>query len=88
MVGFTKSLALELAPHGIRANCIAPGLTATEKVLTHHRADAFEAMSKKPPVGHAGEPINVAEGIAFLLSEDSHYMTGPTLHVNGGMVLP
>jgi len=88
IVGFTKSLALELAPYGIRANCIAPGLTATERVLSHHSRDAFEAMSRTLPVGHAGEPIDVAEGIAFLLGNDSDYMTGQTLHVNGGMVLP
>jgi NAD(P)-dependent dehydrogenase (short-subunit alcohol dehydrogenase family) len=88
IVGFTKSLALELAPYGIRANCIAPGLTATERVLSHHSRDAFEAMGKTLPIGHAGEPADVAEGIAFLLSKDSDYMTGQTLHVNGGMVLP
>ena len=88
IVGFTKSLALELAPHGIRANCIAPGLTATERVLSHHSREAFEAMSRTLPVGHAGEPADVAEGIAFLLGKDSDYMTGQTLHVNGGMVLP
>jgi 3-oxoacyl-[acyl-carrier protein] reductase len=88
IVGFTKSLALELAPYGIRANCIAPGLTATERVLSHHSREAFEAMSRTLPVGHAGEPADVAEGIAFLLGNDSEYMTGQTLHVNGGMVLP
>jgi NAD(P)-dependent dehydrogenase (short-subunit alcohol dehydrogenase family) len=88
IVGFTKSLALELSPYGIRANCIAPGLTATERVLSHHSREAFEAMSRTLPVGHAGEPADVAEGIAFLLGNDSDYMTGQTLHVNGGMVLP
>jgi 3-oxoacyl-[acyl-carrier protein] reductase len=88
VVGFTKALALELAPHGIRANCIAPGLAATERVLSHHSRDAFEAMSRALPIGHAGEPGDVAEGIVFLLSNDSDYMTGQTLHVNGGMVLP
>lgn len=88
IVGFTKSLALELAPYGIRANCIAPGLTATERVLSHHSRDAFEAMSRTLPMGHAGEPADMAEGIVFLLSNDSAYMTGQTLHVNGGMVLP
>ena len=88
IVGFTKSLALELATHGIRANCIAPGLTATERVLSHHTRNAFEAMGRTLPIGHAGDPADVAEGIAFLLSSDSEYMTGQALHVNGGMVLP
>jgi 3-oxoacyl-[acyl-carrier protein] reductase len=45
-------------------------------------------MSRTLPIGHAGEPGDVADGIAFLLSADSDYMTGQTLHVNGGMVLP
>ena len=88
IVGFSKSLALELAPYGIRVNCIAPGLTATERVLSHHSRDAFETMSRTLPIGHAGEPGDVANGIAFLLSNESDYMTGQTLHVNGGMVLP
>ena len=88
IVGFSKSLALELAPYGIRVNCIAPGLTATERVLSHHTRDGFEAMSRTLPIGHAGEPGDVADGIAFLLGNDSDYMTGQTLHVNGGMVLP
>ena len=88
IVGFSKSLALELAPYGIRVNCIAPGLTATERVLSHHSRDTFEAMSRSLPIGHAGEPSDVADGIAFLLSSDSDYVTGQTLHVNGGMVLP
>ena len=88
IVGFSKSLALELAPYGIRVNCIAPGLTATERVLSHHTRDGFEAMGRTLPIGHAGEPGDVADGIAFLLGNDSDYMTGQTLHVNGGMVLP
>ena len=86
--GFTKSLALEWAPYGVRANCIAPGLTATERVLSQHSRDAFEAMGRTLPIGHAGEPDDVAEGIIFLLINDSDYMTGQTLHINGGMVLP
>jgi 3-oxoacyl-[acyl-carrier protein] reductase len=88
IVGFTKSLALELAPFGLRANCIAPGLTATERVLSHHSREAFAALSRTLPIGHAGEPADVAAGIGFLLSNASDYMTGQTLHVNGGMVLP
>ena len=88
IVGFSKSLALELAPYGIRVNCIAPGLTATERVLSHHTREAFEALSRTLPIGHAGEPGDIGAAIVFLLSNDSDYMTGQTLHVNGGMVLP
>jgi 3-oxoacyl-[acyl-carrier protein] reductase len=88
IVGFSKSLALEVAPYGVRVNCIAPGLTATDRVRSHHTREAFEAMSRSLPIGHAGEPEDVADGIIFLLSSDSDYITGQTLHVNGGMVLP
>ncbi len=88
IVGFTKSLALELAPYGMRANCLAPGLTATARVMSHHSWEEFEAMGKALLMGRAGDPKEVAEGVAFLVSEDSRYMTGQTLHVNGGMVLP
>lgn len=88
VVAFTKSLATELAPYGVRANCIAPGLTATERVRSHHTREAFEAMSSTLPIGHAGEPADIAAGIVFLLGPESAYMTGQTLHANGGMVLP
>ena len=88
IVGFTKSLAVELAPYGVRANCLAPGLTATARVMSHHSQEEFEAMGKALLMGRAGDPKEVAEGVAFLVSEDSRYMTGQTLHVNGGMVLP
>ena len=88
IVGFSKSLALELAPYGVRVNCIAPGLTATDRVRSHHTPEAFEAMSRSLPMGHAAEPSDIAAGIAFLLSNDSGYITGQTLHVNGGMVMP
>jgi 3-oxoacyl-[acyl-carrier protein] reductase len=88
IVGFSKSLALELAPYGVRVNCIAPGLTATDRVRSHHTPEAFDAMSRSLPMGHAAEPSDIAAGISFLLSKDSGYITGQTLHVNGGMVLP
>ena len=88
IVGFSKSLALELAPFGVRVNCIAPGFTATDRVRSHHSPEAFEAMSSALPMGHAAEPSDIAAGIAFLLSDESEYMTGQTLHVNGGMVMP
>lgn len=88
IIAFMKSLALELAPYGIRVNCIAPGLTATKRVLSHNTAEEMAARVKGIPMGRAGGARDIAEGVAFLVSEESGYMTGQTLHVNGGMVLP
>jgi NAD(P)-dependent dehydrogenase (short-subunit alcohol dehydrogenase family) len=87
VIAFTKSLALELAPYGIRANCIAPGLTATRKAMSHFAPERWAAATKSIPMARAGEPKDIAEGVAFLACKESSYMTGQTLHVNGGMVL-
>ena len=88
MIAFTKSLALEVAPHGIRANVIAPGLTGTERVMSHYSPEQWREQAKPIPMGRAAEPEEIAEGVAFLCSGASAFMTGQTLHVNGGLVLP
>ena len=88
VIAFTKSLALELAPYGIRVNCLAPGLTATKRVLSHNSPEEMAARVEAIPMGRAGEAKDIAEGVTFLVSEESAYMTGQTLHVNGGLVLP
>jgi NAD(P)-dependent dehydrogenase (short-subunit alcohol dehydrogenase family) len=88
IIAFTKSLALELAPYGIRANCIAPGLTGTKRVLSRFSPERWATASKAIPMARAAEPKDIAEGVVFLASEESSYITGQTLHVNGGMVLP
>lgn len=88
IIAFTKSLALELAPQGIRANVIAPGRTSTKRVMSNYDAEGWAAVNRQIPMGRAAHPEEIAEGVAFLTSEDSRYMTGQTLHVNGGMVLP
>lgn len=81
---FTKSVALELASRGIRANCIAPGYIKSDMTdaLTE---DQLKAMTEKIPLQRAGEPSEIAAAVAFLLSDDASYITGQTLHVNGGM---
>jgi 3-oxoacyl-[acyl-carrier protein] reductase len=88
IVGFSKTLALELAPFGVRANVVAPGRIATERVRATYSDAEWEAAAKKIPLGHAGEPEDIAEAVAFLASDSSRHMTGQTLHINGGRIMP
>jgi 3-oxoacyl-[acyl-carrier protein] reductase len=88
IIAFSKSLALELAPVGIRVNVIAPGRTATARVMGYHSPESWAALSKEIPMGRAAEPGEIAEGVAFLAGDESGYTTGHTLHVNGGIVMP
>jgi NAD(P)-dependent dehydrogenase (short-subunit alcohol dehydrogenase family) len=88
VIAFTKSLALELAPHDIRVNAVAPGLTATKRVMGIYTPEEWAELSKTIPAGRAADPKDIAEGVAFLASDESGYMTGQTLHVNGGLVMP
>jgi NAD(P)-dependent dehydrogenase (short-subunit alcohol dehydrogenase family) len=86
IIAFTKSLALEVAPFGVRANAIAPGLTATARVMTGHTETEWRELSKEIPMGRAADPIDIAEAVNFLASDESGYITGQLIHVNGGMV--
>lgn len=88
VIAFTKSLALELAPYDIRVNAVAPGLTATKRVMSIYTPQEWTELSKTIPAGRAAEPKDIAEGVAFLAGDESGYMTGQTLHVNGGLVMP
>jgi 3-oxoacyl-[acyl-carrier protein] reductase len=87
IVGFSKTLALELAPFGVRANVVAPGRIATKRVRATYSDAEWEAAAKRIPLGHAGEPEDVAEAVAFLASDSSRHMTGQTLHINGGRIM-
>lgn len=88
IISFTKSIAAELAAYGVRANVIAPGRTATPRVMGQYDAESWSAKGREIPMGRAAEPAEIAEGVAFLAGNESAYMTGQTLHVNGGMVMP
>ena len=88
IVGFSKTLALELAPFGVRANVVAPGRIATPRVRATYSDAEWEAAAKRIPLGHAGEPEDIAEAVAFLASDSSRHMTGQTLHINGGRIMP
>jgi len=85
-IAMTKSFAMESAKRGIRFNNITPGFIATEmtNILKDDIKDAFTA---KIPLGRFGEPKEVAEAVAFLLSDHSSYITGETIKVNGGMLM-
>jgi 3-oxoacyl-[acyl-carrier protein] reductase len=88
IVSLTKALAKELAPHGIRVNCVAPGLigdTAFHQRFTPR--ETFESMAKNVPLGRAGTPEEVAKAIAFLATDDSAYLTGETIEINGGLLM-
>ncbi len=83
---FTKSVALELSSRGIRANCVAPGYIKSDMTaaLSEEQLKTFAA---KIPLARPGEGSEVAAAVAFLLSDAASYITGQTLHVNGGMYL-
>lgn len=85
-VGFSKSVAQEIASRNIRVNCIAPGFIATE--MTHILNDEVKAkIMEKIPLQRMGEAKDVANAVKFLLSDESSYITGHTLSINGGMYM-
>jgi 3-oxoacyl-[acyl-carrier protein] reductase len=86
MIGMTKSLAKEVASRGITANCIAPGFIETE--MTRELAErSKDSMLAAIPAGRFGSGADVAACVVFLASEEAGYVTGQTLHVNGGMAM-
>ena len=86
LIGFTKALAKEVAPSGIRVNCVSPGFIMTE-MNSHFSADDLELIREDIPLGIFGEPRHVADAVAFLVSTQAEYITGQILAVNGGMVI-
>jgi NAD(P)-dependent dehydrogenase (short-subunit alcohol dehydrogenase family) len=88
VVGMTRAMALELAPHGIRVNAIAPGLTDTAQPRYGHSEEALAAMGRAVPLGRMAQPEEIADVIVFLASDDARYVTGQTLFANGGVYTP
>ena len=85
--GFTRALAMEVASRGITVNCVAPGLISTD-MTTDISERGEEALLTVVPLGRAGTPEDVANTVAFLVSTEASYITGLTIHVNGGMYAP
>ncbi|MAF76265.1 MAG: 3-oxoacyl-ACP reductase [Idiomarinaceae bacterium] len=86
LVGFSKSLAKEVAARGITVNCVAPGFIDTDmtKSLTD---DQTQAIYANIPAERLGQPEEVASAVVFLASKGAAYITGETIHVNGGMAM-
>jgi 3-oxoacyl-[acyl-carrier protein] reductase len=86
LVGFTKSLAQEVGSRNITVNCVAPGFVDTD--MTKALPDAQrQALLARIPLGRLGSPGDIASAVAFLASPQAGYITGATLHVNGGMYM-
>jgi 3-oxoacyl-[acyl-carrier protein] reductase len=84
MMGFSRSLAREVGSRGITVNVVAPGFIDTDMTRELNETQR-EAMLKDIPLNRLGEAIEIAEAVSFLASPAAAYITGQTLHVNGGM---
>lgn len=86
VIGMTKALAKEVAPSGIRVNCVSPGCVDTAMMSGFSAAD-IDALCEEIPLGRIARPEEIASAVSFLLSDDASYITGQVLGVNGGMVI-
>lgn len=87
LIGFSKSLAREVGSRGITVNTVAPGFIDTDmtRALSDEQRDALKGQI---PLSRLGDPDDIANAVAFLASPSASYITGETLHVNGGMFMP
>ena len=84
--GFSRSLANEVASRNVTINCISPGFISTN-ILDSVADDKLQSMAKNIPCGRIGDPKDVANAVFFLASEESSYITGQVIHVNGGLTM-
>ena len=87
VIGFTRHLAAEVAEHGITVNAVAPGTTATERVIALRTPEQTAQLAQTIPLRRLGEPVDIADGILFLASDAARWITGIVLDVNGGQVM-
>ncbi|HEY2560335.1 MAG TPA: 3-oxoacyl-ACP reductase FabG [Caldimonas sp.] len=86
VAGMTRALAREVGSRGITVNCVAPGFIETDMTRSLGEAQSAALLSQIP-LGRLGQPIEIANAVAFLASPDASYITGTELHVNGGMLM-
>lgn len=87
ILALTKSLALELAPYGVRVNCVIPGVTNTQMPRQGTTEEELFARGKAIPLGRIGQPEDIAAVVAFLFGPDAGYVTGQGIAVNGGAIM-
>lgn len=84
IVGLTRGMARELAPHRIRVNAVAPGVTNTAMPRLGNTEEALAELARQNPTGRIAEPEDIADVIVFLATEDARHIIGQLIHVNGG----
>ena len=86
LVGLTRSLALELAPSGIRVNAVAPGCIDTDMMAVLGE-ETRQMLVEETPLGRLGTPADIAHAVRFLASEEASFLTGQILTADGGMIV-
>ena len=84
IVGLTRGMARELAPHRIRVNAVAPGVTNTAMPRLGNTEEALAQMARSNPTGRLAEPEDIADVIVFLATDEARHVVGQLVHVNGG----
>lgn len=86
LIGLSRSLAMELAPSGIRVNCIAPGVIDTD-MLSALPAEVMDSLAGETPMGRLGKPEDIAGAVCFLASESASFVTGQVICADGGFIV-
>ncbi len=87
IIGMTRAMALALAPHGIRVNAVAPGITDTAQPRYQFNEAQMQEQSRLVPLGAMAKPEDIADVIVFLASDQSRFVTGEVVHANGGLYM-